>query len=170
MSGALKTYLDACKNTLVAALCLQNFPSQAVERHNKPEVEVRGNKELLLNPMTVSRSENESCLIEPSINSVRVSIRIKQADEIEQILCHKFTRFLMQRAEHFVIMRRKPTQGYDVSFLITHTHLEKMWKHKLVDFIIQFMEDIDKEISSMKIAVNARGRIVANEFMKQLAC
>lgn len=28
-------------------------------------------------------------------------------------------------------------QGYDVSFLITHTHLEKLWKHKLVDFIIQ---------------------------------
>jgi hypothetical protein len=28
-------------------------------------------------------------------------------------------------------------QGYDISFLITHTHLEKMWKHKLVDFIIQ---------------------------------
>jgi actin related protein 2/3 complex subunit 4 len=38
-----------------------------------------------------------------------VSIKIKQADEIEEILCHKFTRFLMQRAEQFVIMRRKAT-------------------------------------------------------------
>lgn len=75
----------------------------------------------------------------------------------------------MQRAEQFVIMRRKPVAGYDISFLITHTHLEKMWKHKLVDFILQFMEDIDKEISAMKIAVNARGRVVANEFMKMLA-
>jgi actin related protein 2/3 complex subunit 4 len=35
-------------------------------------------------------------------------------------------------------------QGYSISFLITHAHLEKMWKHKLVDFIIQFMEEIDK--------------------------
>lgn len=35
-------------------------------------------------------------------------------------------------------------QGYSISFLITHAHLEKMWKHKLIDFIIQFMEDIDK--------------------------
>ena len=64
-------------------------------------------------------------------------------------------------------MRRKPTEGYDISFLITHVHLEKMWKHKLVDFVIHFMEEIDKEISGMKIAINARARIVANEFMKK---
>lgn len=42
-----------------------------------------------------------------------------------------------------------------------------MWKHKLVDFVIHFMEEIDKEISGMKIAINARARIVANEFMKK---
>jgi actin related protein 2/3 complex subunit 4 len=53
------------------------------------------------------------------------------------ILCDKFTRFLMQRAEQFIIMRRKPVEGYDISFLITHVHLEKMWRHKLVDFVIQ---------------------------------
>jgi actin related protein 2/3 complex subunit 4 len=87
--------------------------------------------------MIVSRTENETCLIEPSINSVRVSIKIKQADEIEEILCHKFTRFLMQRAEQFIVMRRKALEGYDISFLITNAHLEKMWKHKLVDFIVQ---------------------------------
>lgn len=46
-------------------------------------------------------------LIEPSINSIRVSIKIKQADEIENILVHKFTRFLTQRAEAFFILRRK---------------------------------------------------------------
>lgn len=58
-------------------------------------------------------------------------------------------------------------QGYDMSFLIVHTHLESMYKHKLIDFVITFMEDIDKEISEMKISLNARGRIVATEFMKQ---
>ena len=77
-TSALKPYLDAVKLTLDAALCIRNFPSRTVERHNKPEVEVRGNKELLMNPMTVARTENERCLIEPSINSVRVSIKIKQ--------------------------------------------------------------------------------------------
>ena len=104
------------------------------------------------------------------MNSVRVSIRIKQADEIEHILVHKFTRFLTQRAESFFILRRKPvkvrelretkfqnkadcSQGYDISFLITNTHTEEMLKHKLVDFIIQFMEEVDKEISEMKLFV-----------------
>jgi actin related protein 2/3 complex subunit 4 len=42
-----------------------------------------------------------------------------------------------------------------------------MFKHKLVDFIIQFMTDIDKEISEMKLAVNARARVTAQEFLKQ---
>lgn len=56
----------------------------------------RINKELLLNSVVISRTDKERCLIEPSINSVRVSLNIKQADEIEEILCHKFTRFLMQ--------------------------------------------------------------------------
>lgn len=36
-----------------------------------------------------------------------------------------------------------------------------MYKHKLVDFIIQFMEEVDKEISEMKLSINARARIVA---------
>jgi ARP2/3 complex 20 kDa subunit (ARPC4) len=89
-------------------------------------------KELLLNPVMVARSENERCFIEPSINSVRVSIKVKKADEIEEILCHKFSRyffiqelgcrfqlfeyicyycrFLMQRAEQFIVMRRKPVE------------------------------------------------------------
>ncbi len=44
-----------------------------------------------------------------------------------------------------------------------------MWKHKLIDFVIQFMEDIDKEISAMKIAMNARARVVATEYMKQFS-
>lgn len=60
--------------------------------------------------MTVARNENERVFIEPSINSIRVSIKIKQADEIEHILVHKFTRFLTQRAEAFFILRRKPIQ------------------------------------------------------------
>lgn len=63
-----------------------------------------------MNPLTISRNENERVLIEPSVNSVRISIKIKQADEIERILCHKFTRFMMQRAESFIVLRRKPVK------------------------------------------------------------
>ena len=44
-----------------------------------------------------------------------------------------------------------------------------MYKHKLVDFVINFMEEIDKEISEMKLAVNARARICAEEFLKRVS-
>lgn len=84
--------------------------------------------------MIISRNEKEKVLIEGSINSVRVSIAVKQvrgvwagdwqlslwrsltsllslqADEIEKILCHKFMRFMMMRAENFFILRRKPVE------------------------------------------------------------
>ena len=132
--------------------------------------------------MTISRNENERVYVESSINSIRVSIKIKQADEIEKILCHKFTRFMMQRAESFIVLRRKPVpvrtypstlcfrmliswQGYDISFLITNNHSETMLKHKIVDFIIQFMEEVDKEISEMKLSLNARARTVAESYL-----
>ncbi|KAL8992583.1 MAG: hypothetical protein Q9169_006986, partial [Polycauliona sp. 2 TL-2023] len=55
--------------------------------------------------------------------------------------------------------------GYDISFLITNFHTEDMLKHKLVDFIIQFMEEVDKEISEMKLFLNARARFVAESFL-----
>ncbi|KAK3057247.1 Arp complex subunit [Extremus antarcticus] len=151
MSQSLRPYLSCVRSTLTAALSLSNFASQASERHNVPEIEAASSPEVLLNPLIVSRNQEERVLVEPSINSVRVSIRIKQADEIEHILVHKFTRFLTQRAEAFFILRRKATPGYDISFLITNYHTEEMLKHKLVDFIIQFMEEVDKEISEMKL-------------------
>ena len=72
---------------------------------------------------------------------------------------------MTQRAENFVVLRRKPLEGYDISFLITNFHIETMLKHKIVDFVIQFMETVDREISDMKLSVNARARIVAEEFL-----
>ncbi|KAI8982561.1 hypothetical protein BDB01DRAFT_152482 [Pilobolus umbonatus] len=165
MSNTLRPYLTAVRSSLTAALCLDNFSSQVAERHNTPEIESGKSKEIMLNPIVISRNENEKVLIEPSVNSVRVSIKIKQADDLETILCHKFARFLMLRAENFIILRRKPIQGYDISFLITNNHTEQMLKHKLVDFIVHFMEEVDKEISEMKLSVNARARTVAESYL-----
>lgn len=146
---------------------MEDFSSELVERHNRPEIEVDNthNPELVLNPMVISRNENEKVLIEASINSVRVSIKIKQADEIENILVHKFSRFLTGRAENFFILRRVPIEGYDISFLITNNHTEQMLKDKLVDFIIEFMEVVDKEISEMKLFLNARARVIAEQYL-----
>lgn len=43
-----------------------------------------------------------------------------------------------------------------------------MFKHKLIDFVVQFMEDIDKEISEMKLSVNTRARFAAVAYLKEL--
>lgn len=168
MSQSLRPYLTAVRRTLEASICLINFNSQVVERHNKPEVEVRNSKELLLNSVVISRNEKERVLIETSINSVRISVAIKQSDDVERILAHKFTRFMMMRADNFVILRRKPNDpNYDISFLVTNFHVESMYRFKLIDFIIHFLEEIDREINEMKLAINARARITAEEFLKK---
>lgn len=168
MSQSLRPYLTAVRRTLEASICLINFNSQVVERHNKPEIEVKNSKELLLNSVVISRNEKERVLIETSINSVRISAAIKQSDDIERILAHKFTRFMMMRADNFVILRRKPIDpSYDISFLVTNFHVESMYRYKLIDFIIHFLEEIDREINEMKLAINARARITAEEFLKK---
>lgn len=125
----------------------------------------RLNKELLLTPLVVARNQDQRVLMESSVNSVRVSLKIRQLDSMDKLLAGWFCRFLMQRAEQFLVLRRRPVKGYDLSFLITNRHLDSMWKHKLIDFIITFMEEVDKEISSLKISLNARAGAVARTFL-----
>eukprot|EP00913_Durusdinium_trenchii_P019946 g18747.t1 len=112
-----------------------------VERQSRPEIEFKDTAAVILKPLVIARDENEKCLIEASVNAVRVSIKVRQSDDTEKLLCRKFASFFTQRAEHFVILRRKPVEGYDISFLITNTHLEEMMKDRIVDFIIEFMEE-----------------------------
>lgn len=43
---------------------------------------LRKSKELLLQPVVVSRNENERVLIEGSVNSIRISIALKKVSKI----------------------------------------------------------------------------------------
>lgn len=52
--------------------------------------------------------------------------------------------------------------------MITNFHTEEMLKHKLVDFIIQFMEEVDKEISEMKLFVGTPG--LPTSFSVSVSC
>ena len=106
-----------------------------------------------MNPLVISKSEQERCLIEASVNSVRVSISIKKNQEIEILLTHMLERFLSLRADKFQILRKKPVDGYDYSFLVTDEHLQKYKKEELVNFILEFIQGIDKEINDMKLAI-----------------
>lgn len=142
-------------------MSLSNFASQASERHNVPEIEAQTSPEVLLNPLTVSRNENERVLIEPSINSIRVSIRIKQADEIEHILVHKFTRFLTQRAESFFILRRKPVKVgclVAASSYLTLAHTFPGLRHLLPHYKLPYRRDAQAQAGRFHHSIHGRGR------------
>lgn len=53
-----------------------------------------------------------------------------------------------------------------MSFLVTNKHLTQFSKQDIINFILFFIQEVDKEISSLKIVMNARGRAVAAEYMK----
>ena len=124
-------------------------------------------RELLLAPVVVAKGDKEAVKIESSVNSLRVSIKIKQMDNMERILVDRFSSFLMMRADDFVVLRRKAIEGFDISFLITNFNAEKMWRNKLVDFIVTFIQEINSEISELRLSVNSRGRKVAEQFFGQ---
>lgn len=166
MSTLQQPYFDCIKRTLHAALCVCNFPSPTVERHNKPEVEMQTSPELLGNPILICRDDSEQTLIETSINSVRVSMKFKMPDPTARLLGEKYVRFLEQRANRFHVLRKQPREGYDISFLITNEEADTMYKHKVIDFIIQLVTDIDRDIAEMKTALNGRANSAALEFLQ----
>ena len=170
MAMTLNAYLTAVRDTLDSSLNLIAYPSIEVEKQIKPYAETKENDELLLNPIVITKSEEEKCLIEPTVNSVRISFSLKKSLEVEKLLAHLFERFLSLRANKLEIIRRKPiNKDYDFSFLVTEFHLRTMHKYQIINFIIQFMLDIEKEILEMKLAINSQMRIAVSYFMNHMA-
>lgn len=168
MVDSYKPYLAVIRDSLTYALCLKNFPSQIYEKINRPQVEVEENAELVSKPIIISRSEEEHVEIESSINSVRVNIVIKKHAWIENLLVEIYSNFLMNRADKFNLFRKKPKPGYDISFLITNFHLETYKKEDIIDFIVEFIQDLVREITDMKLTVNSQSRYVTTYLMEQL--
>ena len=69
-------YSDRIRQQLNRSLVLLDTPCQHVDGGNKPEVEVQTDKELVLPSITISRTDKEFALIEPSINSLRISFKV----------------------------------------------------------------------------------------------
>lgn len=173
MALTLQNYLIQINQALKISLCLRDFPSETTEKHNKPQIEMfsltQESKPLTLNPIFIARNEKEKCLIEPSINSCRISFGIRQNDDIDQLIVSKFAKFFEARADQFDILRREAQIGYDVSFLVTNQHLERYDKAKIIDFIISFIQDIEKDISQIKLNIITQTRAAALFYVTQLA-
>jgi actin related protein 2/3 complex subunit 4 len=167
MATSHQGYYDAVRDALVHAFALSSHPSRKMDGKDRPEIEYQDAPATLRAPVEIKRGDEESCLIESAVNSARVSLKVRQADDLEEILARQFMRFLGRRADAFEILRRVPVDGYDVSFLVLLSHTESMDAGALVDFVVQFMRDIDKEISEQKLSVSSRGRAVATAFLEQ---
>ena len=74
----------------------------------------------------------------------------------------------MNRANKYNLHRKKPKTGNDISFLITNFHLENYKKEDIIDFIVEFVQDLVKEVTDMKMTVNSQSRYVTTYLMEQL--
>ncbi len=198
MAISLKNYLENLEKALDLSLCLRNFPSQMVEKHNKPEIELAAFELAMAmretekpvkgqvveipeekvskknfkvqNPITIARSNKEYCLIEPSINSVRISFVFQKNAPLDKMIVKKVSSFFQKRAETLFIIRKLPVDGYDLSLLITNFHLEKFDKRLLIDWVLDFVDSIAKETNDIKLSLNTQARIAAEHFVKRMAC
>ena len=168
MAESQKPYLAIIRDTLNYALCLRNFSSILYEKITRPQVEVQESLELVNTPVVICRNEDEKVEIEPSINSCRVNIVIKKHAEIDNLLIDVYTNFLMNRADKLNILRKKAKDGFDISFMITNVHLETYRKEDIIDYIVEFIQDLSKEMTEMKMIVNSQSRFVTTYLMEQL--
>lgn len=171
MSSSLAPYLGQVRSVLERSLpSMECYSSSTQSYPIRPHVELRSGpvtSDFVLRP----RSTKERCLVESSSNSIRVSFLFKQqnrddGDPIEKSILSKYMKFFQQRADQYVILRRKPLDGYSISFLVLNKHVAKYGQEAILQTILDFVSQLDRECSHVKISVNARARLVATEFMK----
>jgi hypothetical protein len=180
MTSTTTHYFDQVRTKLDYALSGMEYPTTSAQGQDYP---IRPYVELGMAPTTTIKKERitrnnskEHCLIESSSNSVRCSFLLKQqhttTDPIEQAIASKYLAFFQRRAEHYHILRRQPifdVEGgykYSISFLLLQTQLDKYGQEQMVDTILDFLGQVDRECSHVKISLNARARLVASEFLK----
>lgn len=86
-------------------------------------------------------------------------------DPLEASILFQWMRFLMVQEDH-PLLRKKPMQGYSVSFLVTNKHLAMYGLPRVTESILDFCATIDKECSDIKLQVNAQARYITTEFLK----
>ena len=123
-----------------------------------------------MKPFVIARNEKEMTYIETAINSIRISIKTKKASPTEILLTHLIERFISLRAERFKIIRKKTAiEGYDVSFLITDKHLEDLKKEEVINFILEFILGIEKEVNDLRMMINTKSRAAAAFFTQGIS-
>jgi len=161
-------YISSIRQAVEKALSFMEYTDMDKEGPIRPIVELRRPSELLYDNIVLTNG-NEKCLIESSANSLRISFSFKyeQSDHVDKILGRKFSSFFMKRADDLIIFRRKPLDGFSVSFLLVPNHIQRVSsKETVIELIIRFVEEVDKEVSSLKLDLNRSSRVMATTFFK----
>ena len=120
----------------------------------------------MLKPFVIAKSDREMVYIETSVNSIRISVMIRKTGDMGELLTHLMGRFVALWADKFNIVRKKPAhEGYDFSFLITENHLEDLKKEEIINFIINFIVGIEKDIADLKSLIGTRSKLAASYFL-----
>ena len=110
------------------------------------------------------------CYIETAVNSIRISFKVKKTSGVEELLTHIYERFISLRADKFDIVRRRPAhEGYDITFLITEKHLEDYKKEEVINFMIEFILGMEKDIYDIRMMINKKSRDAAELFTKGIS-
>ena len=96
------------------------------------------------------------------------ALQLKPVDALEGLLRRKQLQFYHRRAEALRILRRKPIEGYDISFLLTAQHQQQLDKQQLIAFICKLVEDLST-CSSLKRLITAHGRASSLSLRRSLA-
>ncbi|GAX76159.1 hypothetical protein CEUSTIGMA_g3603.t1 [Chlamydomonas eustigma] len=140
--------------------------------HSLPEVEVH---ELPHQPQTSEIIDcscggiKQNCLLEMSVNSVRMSFLFSHTPDFQSTLRKMLLRHMMQRADDLDILRRVPVQGYDISFLITAQHSKRLGADRLANFLLSFSGAVSASVTDMEKAIQLEGTASATDFLRGLA-
>lgn len=150
-------YIDTIASVLYSSLCLRDFPCQDVERRNKPEIEFGLCKELLLKPQVIKLQDSqECCLVEPSINSTRISLHFSRGDDLDDSLACSMYNFLGMKADHHLLLRRTPVESYDISFVVTSELLQQYGPMNIILSTLKFALDVPEFLLDLKSKVTLR--------------
>lgn len=98
MSESRREYLDEVRRGIQQALCLLDYPSPHVVGYTKPVIETEpAGHPLMAAPVVFSRSPQEACLIEHSINASRISFKFQVQDDLERCILATYLNHVMQR-------------------------------------------------------------------------
>ena len=107
-----ETHLVGLKQNLLHSFAVRSLLSPTAERQTIPEVELleSPDRNSRLPDISHERVSQGTCLIERTVNSCRINLSIKKADELETLICAYISTFFSHRAESFEVLRRVPVR------------------------------------------------------------